>query len=304
MMSKKYKIQKAIVMLFIIAAFTSAFALNASAAQAVSDNAAIIYLFPDGINVPISDFGADVDTSDYVRIDPYDYIPVSGGEVIMTFNKGQMMRYDYNEGAGEWYKNVENVIGFNGGNIAHGDAFVNFVIDYIEYDWSSAPNHFNVHFAIYNQYGDVIWRDGYNDGNTYYQSPIELWIFNTSQMKIDDSNPMLYYLVTQGMLFEEKGYGRGFVNGRQRNDEELKTYYNDAYNAGFQAGVATVPVSPDGESGLFNGLLRTVIMTPIEVARDFLDINVLGTNVGAFVFGIIGLMIIVTVLILVVKLIL
>lgn len=302
-MSKKYKIQKAIVLLFVIAAFTSALVLNANAAQAVSDDAAIIYLFPDGINVPISDFGVDIDTSEYINIDPYDYIPVEAGDVLMTFNKAQMMHYQPSLNDGEWIKVVEPLIGYTDA-YEEGQSYLTLRVNYIEYDWTSAPNHFNVHFSIeYAERGEV-WDDGIGDGNTYYQYPMELWIFDTSQMKVDESNPILFYMVTQGMLFENKAYGRGFVNGRQRNDGELKDYYNQAYDAGYQAGVATLPATPSEDGGLFNGLIKTVIMTPIEVARDFLDINVLGTNVGAFVFGIIGLMIIVAVLITVIKLIL
>lgn len=303
-MTKKYKIQKMILMLFVIASLVSMFAVSANAAQAVSDEAAIIYLFPDGINVPISDFGVDIDTSEYVDIDPYQYIPIDPGDALLTFNKGQLMWYSYEEGAGNYIKNVEALIGYTEDDTASSNSYLTLSVAYIEYDWTSAPNHFNVHFSIDDMAGASVVDDGTADGNVSEYPPWELWIYDTSQMKIDESNPMLFYLVTQGMLFEEKGYGRGFVNGRQRSDSELVSYYDDAYNAGYQAGIANAIVTPEGDSGLFNGLIRTVIMTPIEVVRDFLDFNILGTNVGAFVFGIVGLMIVVAVLIMVVKLIL
>lgn len=201
-MNKKYKYQKCIFVVFVLLSMVSSMALVSSAAQAVSDDAAIIYLFPDGINVPIEDFGVDIDTSEYVDIDPYKYIPIDEGDVLITFNKAQMMYYELDERY-NWIKVVEPLIGYPGAS-EEGQSYLTLRVNYIEYDWSSAPNHFNVHFSIEFSGGGEVWNDGIGDGNIYYQQPVELWIFDTNQMKIDDSNPILFYMVTQGMLLKKK----------------------------------------------------------------------------------------------------
>lgn len=301
---RKYKIQKIIFATFVVLSLMSAMVLSSSAGQAVSDESAVIWLYPDGINVPIKDYGVDVDVSEYVEIDPYEYMGNIRGQTLITFNRAQYMMYTESySGNGQVVRTVVNIIGYDEENDETSQTFAYLCVDYVEYDWTVAPEHFNVHFAIYDSDNHVLWEDGRGEGNYFDVYPIQLWIHATNQITYLKESPLLSYLPMQGLLFTEASYGRGYESGKRYQFANQHAVYEAGRTSGYTEGYADgiIQGGINAEELTFKGLIETVVLTPFNVVKDMFDFDLLGTNMSTLLFGIIGSMALIGVLIIIVK---
>lgn len=103
-----------------------------------------------------------------------------------------------------------------------------------------------------------------------------------------------------------EGFNVGYDLGVEDTSKDVQSGYDNGYNAGYDVGYNVGYKDGDiigyqrglnvAENGTFVNAVSTVLGAPVTVVQEFLDFNILGYNMLAFVMGLITLLILVKVI--------